>query len=158
MPNLKTDCLTLLRSFVWKEHESGTAAVEFAFCATILMAMLTPVIDLGMAFYQQMQVQTAANAGADYAMVHGWNSTAISDAVTGATPLSISVNPAPAESCGCPNGTAITAATCSSLCANGHVAGTYVTVSAQATYVPVVPYSILGSSTTLQGSATVRIQ
>ena len=161
MPRIEPGCVNALLSLFKKNTahaDAGIAAVEFALCATLVIALLCPVIDLGMAFYQQMQVRTAAEAGAQYAMAHGWDSTAISNAVTEATPLSVSANPAPVESCGCPNGTAVVVAPCSTYCANGELTGTYVTVSAQATYTPIVPYSLLGSSTTLQGTANVRIQ
>lgn len=159
MRKINTACKYLLLSLVnVRAAEAGNAAVEFALCSTLLMTMLIPVVDLGMAFYQQMQVQTAAEAGAQYAMAHGWDSTAISNAITASTPLSVSASPAPAETCGCPNGSAVAAATCSTYCPNGDLAGKYVTASAQLTYSPIVPYSLLGVSTALQGTATVRIQ
>ena len=138
---------------------AGVAAVEFALAATVLVIVLTPVVDLGMAFYQQMQVQDAAQAGAQYAAAKGWNSSGIQNAVTSAsTNMTISASPAPSESCGCPNGTSVVTATCNSSCTNGQTAGTYVTVNAQASYTPILPYSFFGSSTTLAATSTVRIK
>src|SRR5216684_8013965 len=128
--------------------ERGNAAVEFALATPILLGMLVPVADLGLAFSQQIQVQQAAQAGAQYALLHGWNSTAITSAVTAATTLaSVSAAPAPSQTCGCPTGTAITTATCGAACANGETAGTYVFVNAQSAYTPVLPYSMLGAVT-----------
>ena len=139
--------------------ERGNAAIEFALATPILLGMLVPVADLGLAFAQQIQVQQAAQAGAQYALLHGWNSSAISNAVTAATNLpGISAAPAPTESCGCPTGTTISSATCASTCANGETAGTYVFVNAQSAYTPVLPYSVLGSGVTLTAKATVRVQ
>jgi len=139
--------------------ERGNAAIEFALATPILLGLLVPVADLGIAFSQQIQVQQAAQAGAQYALLHGWNSSAISNAVTAATNLpGISAAPAPTESCGCPTGTTISAATCASTCANGETAGTYVFVNAQSAYTPVLPYSVLGSGVTLTAKATVRVQ
>src|SRR5947209_5111210 len=63
------------------------AAVEFAVIAPLLAGILVPVTDLGMCLYQKMQVQNSAQAGAQYASAHGWNSTSIQNAVTGATRL-----------------------------------------------------------------------
>src|SRR5947209_8673258 len=74
----------------------GSAAVEFSVVAPVLAVVLVPLIDIGMAVYQQMQVQDAAQAGAQYAMAHGWNSASIQNAVTGATALSVTAAPAPA--------------------------------------------------------------
>ena len=139
--------------------ERGNAAIEFALATPILLGLLVPVADLGIAFSQQTQVQQAAQAGAQYALLHGWNSSAISNAVTAATNLTgISAAPAPTESCGCPTGTTISAAACNSACANGETAGTYVYVNAQSAYTPVLPYSVLPSGTTLTAQATVRVQ
>jgi Flp pilus assembly protein TadG len=140
----------------------GTAAVEFALVAPILMGMLVPVVDLSMAFAQRMEVQQAAQAGAQYALLHAWNSnsaTNIAAAVTAASNLpGLSATPAPSQFCGCPGGSAITSTTCGSTCSDGTTAGYYVTVSAQYTYTPVVPYSVLGSSVTLSSQSTVRTQ
>jgi Flp pilus assembly protein TadG len=139
--------------------ERGNSTLELALAAPILLAAISPLLDLGLAFSQQVQVEMAAQAGAQYAARHGWNTGAISSAVTGATTLaSLSATPAPSEACGCPNGTAVVGATCGSVCSNGETAGTYVTVSAQASYTPVLPYSLLGTSTTLSAQSVVRIQ
>jgi Flp pilus assembly protein TadG len=136
----------------------GSVAVEFSIAAPVLAIMFVPMIDIGMAVYQKMQVQDAAQAGVQYAMAHGWNSSSIQTAVTSATPLSVSATPAPAKSCGCPDGSSFTAATCGSTCSDGQTAGNYVTVSAQATYTPLLPYPTMGSSVTLSAQATARIQ
>jgi Flp pilus assembly protein TadG len=136
----------------------GNAAMEFGLVAPMLGALLVPLIDLGIGFYQRMQVQDAAQAGAQYAMTHGWNSTAIQNAVTSATTLSISASPAPVRSCGCPGTASVVSAACGSTCTDGHPTGTYVTVSAQALYTTLVPYPALGSSVTLSAQSTARIQ
>ena len=47
---------------------------------------------------------------------------------------------------------------CASVCPNGETAGTYVFVNAQYPYTSVMPYSVLGSQTTLTAQASVRIQ
>ena len=142
--------------------QRGTAAVEFALATPIMFALLVPIADLGMAFAEQIQVQQAAQAGAQYAAFHPWNSqsvTKIKSAVTAASRLgSIQPTPDPAQVCGCPNGGGITTATCSSACPDGEAAGYYVVVNAQAPYHTTLPYSILGDSVTLTAQATVRIQ
>jgi hypothetical protein len=112
-----------------------------------------------MAAYRRMQVQHAAQAGAEYAMMHGFSSTAITSAVAGATALpGIAALPAPAQSCGCVSGTAVVTATCGSTCPTGTAAGTYVTVSAQAGYTTIVPYPGFPSSFTFSAASMVRIQ
>ena len=137
----------------------GTSAVEFAIALPFLVGILIPMVDLGMGLYTQMQVETAAQAGAEYALLHGWASDQISSAVTNATSLSgVSASPAPTESYGCPNGTTIVSASQGSTCTNGQTAGTYVTVNAQVTYTPLMSYAAIGSSFTLSSTSVVRIQ
>ncbi len=151
----------------WTRRREGTAAVEFALAAPLLVAILLPMIDLGIAAYQDMQVHDAAQAGAQYALLSpnatvpmpSTYSTAIQTAVTNATTLStISASPAPSTACGCSSGTTVTAATCGTPCANSLNPGVYVTVQAQAAYTPLLPFSVFGNSTTLSASSMVRVQ
>ena len=138
---------------------AGVSSVELALATPVLVGLLGLLVDFGVGFYQKMQVFDAAQAGAQYATVHGWDSTAIQNAVTNATPLTgIAASPAPSQACGCPNGTSVDAATCGSTCTNGQTAGTYVTVSAQATYTPMLSYPIFGSTVTLSAQSVARIQ
>jgi len=140
----------------------GSPAVEFALAAPVLLGLLVPVVDLGMAFSQQIKVQQSAQAGAQYATTHPWTSssaTAIANAVTAASTLSsLRATPAPSQSCGCPTGTAIASATCGPTCSAGQPAGYYVTINAQAPYTPQLPYSVLGSSMTLTAQSIVRVR
>jgi Flp pilus assembly protein TadG len=140
------------------DAREGNAVVEFSIAAPVLAIIFVPLIDIGMAVYQQMQVQDAAQAGAQYAMAHGWNSSAIQSAVTSATGLAVSASPAPSKTCGCPDSSSVSAATCGSTCSDGQKAGTYVTVAAQVTYTPLLPYPTMGSSMTLSAQTTARIQ
>jgi Flp pilus assembly protein TadG len=136
----------------------GVSAVEFALTAPIVALVVVQLVDIGLAAYRQQQVQNAAQAGARYAAMHGWNSTAIESAVAAATGLAmITATPAPRESCGCPSGSGVVTASCGTTCSDGAAAGTYVTVSAQAAYSPITRYSVLGSSVTLTAQSVVRI-
>lgn len=137
----------------------GASAIEFAILAPMLVAIMVPLIDLGLGFYQKMQVEDAAQAGAQYAMAHGWNSAAIQNAVMGATSISgLTASPDPVQSCGCPTGTSISPAVCGAKCDDGRIAGTFVTVSAQAVYNTLIPYPGIGNSITLAAQSTARIR
>jgi Flp pilus assembly protein TadG len=147
-------CLARLR-----QDRRGATAVELALVAPVLAIILVPMTDLAMGAYRQMQVTTAVEAGARYAVLHGFDSTGISNAVTSATSLAgIDVTPAPAQSCGCVSGTSIAAATCGAACADGNVAGTYVTVNANTPYALLFAYPGLGNPLTLSAQSTVRIK
>ena len=148
----------------------GMSAVEFGLATPVFLAMLTPVIDLGLAFSQQIRVNQAVESGAQYASSNPYAGTswasAVSSAMTNATTLSI--NPSVgAETCGCPNSTSTAIVTgsygtppncTSNSCPDGSSPGYYVTINAQVTYTSVMPYSILGSSTTLSSQAVVRVE
>jgi Flp pilus assembly protein TadG len=137
----------------------GNAGIEFALMAPIFAAALVGMVDLGMALYERMEVGNAAQAGAQYALNKGWDSTGIQSAVTSATGLAgVSATPAPSKSCGCANGTAVTAASCGSVCPSGSLAGIYITVNAQATYSTLFTYPGLDSPMTLTGQSVIRIQ
>jgi hypothetical protein len=145
----------------------GTSAVEFALSAPLLLGLLAPLADVGLAYSQQIQVQQAAQAGAQYASLHPWNSnssTEIANAVTSATGLTLLpadplANPAPYQECRCLDGSKIDLASCNSLpCANGEYGGYYVIVNAQVAYSPILPYSLLGDSKKLTAQATVRVR
>jgi Flp pilus assembly protein TadG len=139
----------------------GGAAVEFGLAVPLLVGLLVPVADLGIAYSQKILVDQAAQAGAQYAALHPWHSNSaaeIANAVTSATTLPIAATPAPRQICGCPSGTAVTEATCGSTCSTSETAGYYVVVNAQLPYTPVLPYSVLGDSVTLASQTTVRIR
>lgn len=146
----------------------GVAIVEFAVVLPVFLLILVPVVDIGMGFYYKVQVSTAAEAGTQYAFVHGWNSAGISTAVTSATGLSSIVVSTgyPRKACGCANGTQIanqstppcTGTPCTDVNSNPMAAGTYVFVQAEVVYTPLLAYALMGSSVTLTSQSVVRIQ
>ena len=146
----------------WKKFsrsESGAAAIEFAVIGAFLCMTVVATGDLGMGFYSYMQVQNSAQAGAQYAAVHGYNSSAITNAVTNATSISgINASPAPSQYCGCVSGNTVASATCGSVCANGMTAGTYVSVSAARTYSTLISYPGFAANYNQTATSTVRIQ
>jgi Flp pilus assembly protein TadG len=159
-----------------RSDNRAVALIEFAVVMPILVILLLPLVDLGMGFYAKTQVMTAAEAGAQYAFVHGWSGTSttsqtsILSAVSSATSLSgVQASPVPVLACGCADGTTITysspggsfsPSSCSAMtaCASSQKPGAYVTVSAQASYTPLFTYLIFSGSTTLSATSIVRIQ
>jgi Flp pilus assembly protein TadG len=141
-----------------RDGARGVAAVELALLAPVLIFMLVATFDIGMGLYRKMQVQNAAQAGAQYAISHGFSSS-LASTVTGATTFSgISASPAPIKFCGCPTSTGVTVADCSSPCSGGMSPGTYVTVSSQGVYNTILPYPMVPQSFTITAQSTVRIQ
>jgi Flp pilus assembly protein TadG len=138
---------------------SGAAAIEFGIVVPLLALMVTAVIDLGFGIYYKMQVEDAAQVGAQWAMKNGFDATMISNAVTSATNASaISASPTPFQFCGCATGSSVSTATCGATCPGGAQAGTYATVSAQRTYYTILSYPIFPSSYNFTVQATARLQ
>lgn len=141
------------------KDRSGIAAVEFAMIVPVLILLALATSDLGLAIYANMQVEDSAAAGVGYAFLHGYDATAISNAVTGATHLTgLAASPAPSEFCGCPNGSGVAAVSCGSTCSTGNTAGTYVAASATMVYHTLISYPIVPDQYTFVHRATVRIK
>ena len=147
------------RSKGFAKADSGIAAIEFAILGAVLCLVVVAVGDLGLGFYSYMQVQNSAQAGAQYAAVHGFNSTSITNAVTNATSVSgITASPAPQQFCGCVSGAAVTTATCGTVCADGMSAGTYVSASAVRDYATLISYPGFPARYHQTAISTVRIK
>lgn len=149
------------RAFVVRsaENSSGAAAIEFGVVVPMLALMVTAVIDLGLGIYSKMQLEDAAQAGVEWAIRNGFDASAISTAVTNATNSSkITASPPPVQYCGCASSSSITSATCGTTCPDGAQAGTYVTVSAQATYNTTLNYPMVPSTYNFATQSTARLQ
>jgi Flp pilus assembly protein TadG len=152
---------SMLRRFLVRAlgNTSGAAAIEFGVVVPVLALMVTAVIDIGFGVYRKMQVEDAAQAGAEWAIKNGFDANAISNAVTSATNASnINASPAPVQFCGCATGSTVSSATCGTPCPGGAQAGTYVTVSAQMTYNTTLSYPVLPSSYNFTAQSTARLQ
>jgi len=143
----------------FRKNTRGTAAIEFGVLVPLLTLMVVSVVDVALAVYRKVQVENAAQAGVEYAIAHGFDVNAISAAVANATnSTAITANPAPAKYCGCANTSGVDSMSCGSVCPGGGVAGTYTTVSAQATYWTIVNYQVVPVSYSISMQAMARLQ
>ena len=141
----------------------ATGAVEFAFLAPALILMALLTIDLGLGGYGQMQVQTAAQSGADFALYNytytSYSTQNIINAVDSATAnAAITASPAPTQFYGCANSDGLEVVSSGSTCSNGQAPGVYVSVYSTLTYTPLAAYFGVAQSYVLNGQATVRVQ
>lgn len=143
-----------------REGRRGSAAVEFAIIAPLLVLLAVGIYDYAMALSQRTQVENAARAGAAYVTARGWDVAGISQAVTGATNnAGISALPAPTQFCGCGDAAAgVVAAACGSPCSGGDVARTYVSVGASATYRVSLPLPSGVQTFMLRATSVARVQ
>jgi Flp pilus assembly protein TadG len=138
---------------------SGAVAVEFGFMVPVFALMVVSVIDIGTGIHRKMQVEDAAQAGVQYAIAHGFDMSAISNAVTSATNSSaVTASPPPVTFCGCATGSGISTVGCGTTCPGGASAATYTTVSAQATYTTILNYQVMPETYTFSNQATARLQ
>jgi Flp pilus assembly protein TadG len=137
----------------------AVAAIEFGIMIPLLSLMVVSVTDIGLAVYRKMQVENAAQAGAQYAIARGYDVSGISNAVTSATnSTAITASPSPVQFCGCPTSTGVSTVSCGTVCTGGAQAGTYTTVSAQATYSTLINYQIVAADYTYNAQSTARLQ
>jgi Flp pilus assembly protein TadG len=150
-----------LRAFFGARHEAiaGTAAIELGIIAPVLVLALICTFDLGLGIYRSMQVESAAQAGAEYAIARGYSVDGVTRAVANATSFTgVSADPAPFQFCGCAAASGVTSVTCGLPCPDGTAAGTYVTVSAQGTYNTFLPYPMFPNAYNFAAQSTVRTQ
>jgi Flp pilus assembly protein TadG len=141
------------------QDKRGAAAVEFGFMIPLLSLMVVSVTDIGLSVYRKMQVENAAQAGAQYAITRGFDTSGVSSAVTSATNSAVIVaSPVPAQFCGCPTSTGINSVSCGTVCVGGAKAGTYAKVSAQATYSTLINYQVVEPTYTHTAVSTARLQ
>jgi Flp pilus assembly protein TadG len=155
-------------------REEGSALIEATLIAPILVAMGAYTADFGLQFYTKMQVQNAAQAGAQWAMANRiYNSAAVQIAGTNATPLS-GVTITSSQFCGCsqdssgnPVVTSLAAGactsapntTCNTTSGVSGVEGNYVNVTAtKSPYNSFVPFGLIASTYTISATSTARIQ
>lgn len=135
----------------------GVAGIEFALIAPLLALIFAFTIDLALAVRAYLTAQNAAAAGAQYVLGNGWDTAAVANAVVvGTDATNVAASPAPSISYGCPSGSAIVAATSTTICADGLSARLFATISAS------VPRQalfgvVLGLPTTVQAHVTVEV-
>ncbi len=150
-----------LQAYLGSEGQgtAGVAAIEFAIAVPLLLMFAICTFDIGMGFYRKAQVENAAQAGAQYALLHGFNVSAIQNAVTASTSNpGVSASPSPSQFCGCASSSGISSAPCNSTCPSGATAGMYVSVSAQANYTPLISYPLFADSFNFTATSTLRVQ
>jgi Flp pilus assembly protein TadG len=153
---------------VGEDGIAGAALIEFTIFGPLLVVMSIYTMDFGLLFYNKMEVQNAAQAGAQWAIANRiYNSSYIATAAKNATNILASqITVSSNQFCGCPSTTGVTqiatgacsgVATCGT---GGPRAGNYVQVSANPTntYKSFIPYGLISSTYDLTAISTVRIQ
>lgn len=128
----------------------GATAVEFALMVPVLSALFIGLASYGLATTRKMELESAARAGAQYALLDATNTSNIQQAVVDSTNAGITTSDVSVvQSCKCADGTAIT---CGNTCTDGSSNQTYMTVTATENY----SLLLISTTITLTGSAVVR--
>lgn len=145
---------------LWRARD-GLGAVELGFIAPFLLTLLLGVVDFGMAYWQQMQIANAADAGAQWGMSNAYDETSIRSVAQSATNLATSVNVDPSNPCGCPSNTGITYYACNSTCPDNSTPKTYIVVTTRMCYSTLFTWPGLGyctsGATNCTGCSTSQI-
>jgi Flp pilus assembly protein TadG len=157
-----------------QRDDRGTATIEFALLSVLFFVALSAALDIGIWYQQRLRIDAAVDQGAMIAFGSRTNvdQAAIGTFVAAAAKLST----APAVVVGCNGGTSncvnssrscaclsgstptFTAAACNASCADGSLAGYYMTIEATATsQTVVVPTAALGSMTQKR-RAVIRLE
>jgi Flp pilus assembly protein TadG len=164
-PTLPRPARLSLRSLA--SDTNGAALVEITLFMPILALMAVAIINFGLYFSYSIQVENAAQAGAQWALINavqsGYSSGSTTTAGQNANNTSLpsvytAITVTPTLKCGCVSGSSLTLSTWTASCATA-TCGTYVQVVASGTFVPFATYgSFFPSSYPLSSTATVRIQ
>jgi Flp pilus assembly protein TadG len=134
---------------------NGGPAVEFGIVFPIFLILILAIAYYGTAIFQIMAVSNAAQVGANYAILNGYNPTTIQTKVNAATGIPTN-NISVTEVCGCPSGTTVTTFGCNPplpTCAGNQPPGAYVTVTITQPYSPAAP----GIPSPLVASSFIRV-
>jgi Flp pilus assembly protein TadG len=135
--------------------EAGSSLVEIAFFLPLLLLLLMGVVDFGRAYYLANEVAGAAHAGAIYGSQNITDTTGMSAAAILNAPDVSGLTATPSWGCECSDGTH-SSASCSATPTCSVNVVYYATVTATATYKPIVPWTGINSSMTMTRSATMR--
>lgn len=141
-------------------RNEGTTSAEFALVVPVMAILFIGLIDVGSLAWTALQVQAAARAGTASALIHGYDDELITEAMTNATNLPITISTTPLDLPGCPDavaGVIFDSVTPTTTCASGATAGRYVAVEASATYIALFAWPGLSSPLTLTSKSSVRI-
>lgn len=137
--------------------EAGNSLVEVALFLPLLFLLLMGVVDFGRVYYLANEVAGAAHAGAVYGSQDIIDTTGMQNAAKLDAPDVSGLTATPSWGCECSDGSNASASCIRIPTCSVNVVY-YATVTASATYKPIMPWKGIGSSFTITRSATMRSQ
>jgi len=140
-------------SSAFRRNDAGASAVEFALIAPVMLVMLMGLLDYAVAVFHRTELESAARAGAQYALVDGFDATTITTAVEASTNLDTNfLTVTVTESCECPEDSPPTVS-CSDTCGVGSMTR-YANIDLSYTHT----WFFLPGTTTLTGESIIRTE
>lgn len=137
------------------KQREGSAILETAFIVPVMVLMIVGAVDLGRAYYVAIEVASAAHAGALYGIQNPTDTSGMITAAELDAPDITTLSPSAAYGCECSDGgSVVPSCTTAPGCTYNYV--NYVSVTAAATYTPLMPYPGLPSSITLISTTRMR--
>ncbi len=140
----------------------GAAVIEFALLAPVLLLMVVAAIDFGTFIHQKMQLQSAARAGAQFAIQSDAtvsDTAGILNAAQLASELDFTgVTTTTTQFCACSDGVEFavdTSGNCTADCALGENPGLYVRVNVTGDFAPLFPIKAISDLASSSGSGGV---
>jgi Flp pilus assembly protein TadG len=132
----------------------GSAALEFAALGTLFVTLLAIAMDFSRVFYANMEVASAARAGAQYGIsssAHWTDYSGMQNAAINDAPNVSGLTATASQFCTCPDNSSTT-------CGSGGCSGkrTYVKVVTNATYSTMGTYLLLPNSVALSAQVSMR--
>ncbi len=152
----------LTRLSLFCKADQGTALGELALVTPILLLLVFGAVDLGHAYYVELEVENAAHAGAEYGSINPTLTAGITAAAQQSAPnLSNLTVTAPTWGCECSDGSLYygncsTTPVCVVTTTRGGNVVHRVHVTTSSVYTTIVPWPGIPSPLTLSASATVR--
>ena len=136
---MRSEKMSDIRVTSFLAEESGASLVELALVLPLLIAMLFGVIDMGKMYYLSMEVANAAEAAAVYGSKNPTQTTYMQNVASKAAPDVPSLTTSASYGCECGSGSGFVA-NCSSTPSCSDNVVYRVTVTASASYTPLLPW------------------
>lgn len=134
----------------------GSNLIELALVLPIFLILIFGSVDFGRAYYQAIEVESAAHAGAVYGLQNPQDTDGMqSAALVGASNVS-DLTATATYGCECSDGTSdVTSCTYTPSCPDNYV--TYVDVATTSTFKPMFHYPGLPKEITFRGDSHIRV-
>ncbi len=139
----------------FRKNETGTSLLETAFALPVFILLLIGAVDFGRAWYADIEVSSASEAGALYGVQNITDTTGMKAAATLDAADVVSVSPVASYGCECADGSSVTPSCSSTPSCTVNVVN-YVQVTTSSTYTPLFPYPGIPTSFALSSTSRMR--